>query len=278
MDFLTFCRLHGVLIPHMPPLGLWRRYPTEDHPRSRNGAVKFMGDVGFVQNHATQVSVSIWKPETPVKIDHRSLQEQIDRAARDTARRQAEASKKAAWILHQCQYASHEYLRKKGHAEEVGNIFVKDGEKLLVIPMRIGKNLVGVQLIDEAGGKKFLTGMRSAGAEFVIDNRGVNILTEGYATALSVRKIMKSLKMRYTVRVTFSAGNLLKIAKTLDSAFVVADNDLSQTGEKTAIETGFPYWISDTVGEDFNDYHMRVGTFQATQALYKMLQKPRAAS
>jgi len=271
MDFLTFCRAHGILIPHLPPIGLWRRYPTEDHPRSRNGAVKFMGDVGFVQNHATEVSVSIWKPDVPVKIDRRDMQEQIDRAARETALRQQEASKKAAWILHQCQYAHHDYLRKKGFPDEVGNIFVKDGQKLLVIPMRVEKNLVGVQLIDEAGGKKFLTGQRTSGAEFVIDNRGVNILTEGYATALSVRKIMKSLKMRYTVRVTFSAGNLLKIAKTLDRAFVVADNDLSRTGEKTAIETGFPYWISDVAGEDFNDYHLRVGTFKATQALQKAL-------
>jgi phage/plasmid primase-like uncharacterized protein len=142
---------------------------------------------------------------------------------------------------------------------------------LLVIPMRIGKNLVGVQLIDEAGGKKFLYGQKTAGAEYVIDNKGVNILTEGFATGLSVRKIMKSLKMRYTVRVTFSAGNLLKIARTLDKAFVVADNDRSGAGEKTAIETGFPYWISDTVGEDFNDYHLRVGTFKATQAIYNFM-------
>lgn len=278
MDFLTFCRAHGILIPHLPPLGLWRRYPTEDHPRSRNGAVKFLGDVGFVQNHATQVTVSVWRPEKPVHIDRRDLAEKVRQAEQETYRRQQEAARKAAWILSQCQYASHDYLRKKGHPEEVGNIFVKDGEKLLVIPMRVEKNLVGVQLIDEAGGKKFLYGQRTSGAEYVIDNRGLNILTEGYATALSVRKIMKSLKMRYTVRVTFSAGNLLKIAKTLDRAFVVADNDISRTGEKTAIETGFPYWISDTPGEDFNDYHMRVGTFQATQALYKMLQKPRAAS
>jgi len=270
MDFLTFCRLHGVLIPHMPPLGLWRRYPTEDHPRSRNGAVKFMGDVGFVQNHATQVSVSIWRPEEPVKIDHRSLQEQIDRAARDTARRQAEASKKAAWILHQCQYASHEYLRKKGHPEEVGNIFVKDGEKLLVIPMRIGKNLVGVQLIDEAGGKKFLTGQRTAGAEFVIDNRGPHFLCEGYATALSLRAILKNYKRRYSIHVCFSAGNMLKIAATLPKGYVIADNDVSGTGERVAKEIGWPFWMSPEVG-DCNDHHLREGLFKTGKSILSAL-------
>lgn len=271
MDFLTFCRLHGILIPHMPPLGLWRRYPTEDKPKRRNGAVKFMGDHGFVQNHATEESVSVWKPDEPVKIDRRALAEQAYRAEQDTLRRQSEASKKAAWILHQCQYASHDYLKAKGFPDEVGNVWVREGEHLLVIPMRIGQRLVGVQLIDAGGNKRFLSGQVTGGAEYVIDNRGVNILAEGYVTALSVRKVMKSLKMRYKIRVTFSANNLLKIAKTLDHALVIADNDKSGVGEKIAKETGFRYWISDIVGEDFNDYHMRVGTFAATQAIYKFM-------
>ena len=53
MDLLNFCRAHGILIDSMPPIGMWKRFPTEDHPRSRNGAVKFMGDHAFVQNHAS---------------------------------------------------------------------------------------------------------------------------------------------------------------------------------------------------------------------------------
>ena len=270
MDFLAFCRAHGILIPHLPPLGLWRRYPTEDKPRHRNGAVKFMGDHGFVQNHATEVSVSVWKPDEPVKIDRRDLMEKVRLAEQETLRRQAEAARKAAWILHQCQFAHHEYLRKKGHGEEVGNIFVKDGEKLLVIPMRIGKNLVGVQLIDEAGVKRFLTGMRSAGAEFVIDNRGPHYLCEGYATALSLRAILKNYKRRYTIHVTFSAGNMLKIAATLPGGFVIADNDLSGTGERVAKEIGWPYWMSPEVG-DCNDHHLREGLFKTGKSILSVL-------
>jgi putative DNA primase/helicase len=278
MNFLDFCRAHGILIEHLPPVGLWRRYPTEDKPRHKNGAVKWMLDHGFCQNHATEVTVSVWRPDEPVKINRRDLAEQARRAEQDTLRRQAEAAKKAAWILHQCQYASHPYLKAKGFPDEVGNVWVREGEHLLVIPMRIGNRLVGVQLIDSEGKKNFLSGQVTGGAEYVIDNRGVNILAEGYATALSVRKIMKSLKMRYKIRVTFSAGNLLKVARTLDSALVIADNDVSGVGQKTAIETGFPYWISDTVGEDFNDYHLRVGIFKATQAIYKVLQQHKLTS
>ena len=274
MKFLDFCRAHGILIQSMPPLGLWRRYPTEDHPRSRNGAVKFMGDVGFCQNHATQVSVSIWKPEAPVKIDHRSLQEQIDRAARDTARRQTEASKKAAWILHQCQYASHEYLKRKGHADEVGNVWVREGEHLLVIPMRVGPRLVGVQLIDTAGGKKFLSGQRTSEAEFVIDNKGPHYLVEGFATALSLRAILKNWKRRYTIHVTFSAGNMLKIAATLPGGYVIADHDVSGTGERVAREIGWPWWMWHKPG-DCNDACQEEGLFRVGQSILNALQ-PRA--
>jgi len=270
MDFLAFCRAHGILIDKLPPLGLWRRYPTEDKPRHRNGAVKFMGDHGFVQNHATEVSVSVWKPDEPVKIDRRDLMEKVRLAEHETLRRQAEAARKAAWILHQCQFAHHEYLRKKGFPEEVGNIFVKDGEKLLVIPMRIGKNLVGVQLIDEAGGKKFLTGQRTAGAEFVLDNKGPHFLCEGYATALSLRAILKNYKRRYTIHVCFSAGNMLKIAATLPKGYVIADNDVSGTGERVAKEIGWPYWMSPEVG-DCNDHHLREGLFKTGKSILSVL-------
>lgn len=270
MDFLTFCQLHGVLIQTLPPFGLWKRYPTEDKPKHRNGAVKFMGDHGFVQNHATEVSVSVWRPDTPVKVDRRDIHHQVQLAAQETARRQAEAAKKAAWILHQCQYAHHEYLRKKGFPDEVGNIFVKDGEKLLIIPMRVEKNLVGVQLIDEAGTKKFLYGQRSAGAVFTIDNKGPHYLCEGYATALSLRAILKNWKRRYTIHVTFSAGNMLKVAANLPGGFVIADHDASGTGERVAREIGWPYWMSPELG-DCNDHHLRDGLFKTGQSILSAL-------
>jgi len=63
MELINFCRAHGILIDSPPPIGVWRRYPTDDHPNKRNGAVKFMGDHAFVQNHALDVEVSVWQPE-----------------------------------------------------------------------------------------------------------------------------------------------------------------------------------------------------------------------
>ena len=272
MDFITFCRLHGVLIDRLPPLGLWKRYPTEDKPRHRNGAVKWLGDLGYVQNHATELSVSVWKPDAPVKIDRQAIYDQVQKAAQETARRQTEAAKKAAWILHQCQYAHHEYLKRKGFPDEVGNVWLREGQQILVIPMRIGSNLVGVQLIDEAGGKKFLTGQRTAHAEFIIDNKGPHYLCEGYATALSLRAILKNWKRRDTLHICFSAGNMLKVAANLPGGYVIADHDASGTGERVAREIGWPFWMWHKPG-DCNDACLEEGLFRVGQSILNKFQE-----
>jgi putative DNA primase/helicase len=47
--------------------------------------------------------------------------------------------------------------------------------------------------------------------------------------------------------------------------FVVADNDASETGEKSALATGLPYFLPPA--GDFNDYHRATSTFKASQAL-----------
>ena len=76
MDFVQFARSHGIIINDLPPVGVWKRYPTEDHPRKRNGAVKYMGTHGFVQNHALSTVTSLWKPDSSDRlnsVDMRSI-------------------------------------------------------------------------------------------------------------------------------------------------------------------------------------------------------------
>lgn len=271
MHLLDFCRLHGVILDREPPIGVWKRYPTQDKPTHRNGAVKHMGTHAFIQNHATMTEIEVWHAEGDSVMDPNKARKLVEAAHRDIRDKQEKAAQKAAYILHQCQIGYHPYLEKKGFAEDQGNIWKHENELLLVIPMRVGHRLVGCQIIDESGDKKFLAGQRTSEAAFTMDNKGPHILVEGYATGLSVRAAMKALKRRYTLMVCFSSGNLLKVAKTLPSGFVVCDNDASRTGENTAIKTGFPYWMSDTVGEDFNDFHQRVGLFKASQSLGKVI-------
>ena len=147
-----------------------------------------------------------------------------------------------------------------------------DGKQFLIIPMRVDGGLVGCQIIDREGGKKFLYGQRTAGAEFCFDNKGPHILCEGYATALSVRKALKNMKKRYTIHVCFSAGNMKKVASAIEGkGLVVADNDESGTGERVAKEIGWKYWISDKPGEDANDFHQRLGLFRFSQSLLDVL-------
>ena len=267
MHFIDFCRAHGILIDREPPIGVWKRYPTEDKRHHRNGAVKWLGDVGYVQNHATQTEISIWHADGDSAMDPSKARKLVEAAHRDIRDKQEKAAQKAGFILHQCQIGYHPYLKSKGFEEEQTNVWKSENELLMVIPMRVGHRLVGCQLINESGSKRFLHGQRTSEATFTMDNKGPHILVEGMATGLSVKAAMKALKQRYTLMVCFSSGNLLKVAKTVPSGFVVADNDASRTGENTAIKTGFPYWISDTVGEDFNDYHQRVGLFKASQSL-----------
>ena len=271
MDFLTYCKAQGILIDHLPPVGVWRRYPTESHPHKRNGAVKYMIDHGFTQDWANNLEVEVWKSDKPEEFDRSKLMRDV-KAAEDKKRQlQREAAGKAAWILKQCQHGHHQYLIDKGYPDEVVNVWAKDGTKTMVIPMRVDGHLVGVQLIDEAGVKKFLYGQRTSGATFSFDNKGVNILCEGYATALAIRKALKNMKRRYTLHVCFSAGNMVKVAASLSSGFVVADNDASGTGERVAKEIGWPYWMSETVGEDADDALKRLGLFKFSQSLVKSM-------
>ena len=179
------------------------------------------------------------------------------------------AARKAGWILHQCKSEQHAYFDAHGMTDLEGLVWrPTEQENLLCLPMRIGQSLVGLQLIDRHGKKKFLSGQRTSGAEYLIDNKGMDIWVEGYCTGLAVKVCMSALRMRYRIHVTFSAGNLKEMAT---SGFVIADNDKSKAGEKVAIATGLPYWISDVEGEDFCDFWQRLGTFRASQMLRKFL-------
>lgn len=269
-DFLSFARAHGIIIHSLPPLGVWKRYPTTDHPHKRNGAIKWMGEIAFVQNHATMTEVECWQGQPPSGLDMEKMNRQIRAAEEKKKRIQQEAASKAAGLLKQSVFAHHDYLKAKGFPDEQGHVYVKDGQQFLVIPMRRGNRLVGAQVIDTQGEKKFLFGQASGSAEFVFDNKGPHILCEGYATALSIRAAMKALKRRYTLHVTFSAGNMYKIAGGLPGGFVVADHDASGTGQRIAEQIGWPYWMSDVEGEDANDHHQRVGLFKFSQSLQKV--------
>ncbi|MEY4720038.1 MAG: hypothetical protein RL563_2656 [Pseudomonadota bacterium] len=277
MSFINFCSAHGIIITHPPRLGVWERYPTETHPKKKNGAVKWMGDHGFLQDHAVHTEVIFWREDKPIKIDPRVTLLAVQEANEERRRLQENAAMRASMILNRCVTGRHDYLRKKGFPDEKGMIWCHDQTEHLVIPMYDERNrLIGMQTIDAEGDKKFLYGQRTKGGEHMIGRQGVDVLCEGYATGLSIRDAMRSLKHLWRIHICFSANNLLNVASRLKPGLVVADNDASGTGENVAKKTGWRYWLSPKVGQDFNDYHQENGLFKAAQSLWRSMYPGRA--
>lgn len=269
MRFEDFANIHGVIISNLV-MNRNMRVPTEDHPNSKNGSYKFLGNVGFVRNFATMDKPAVWFDDTKTftpEMRTKSIKD-YDKARKHDA---DNATKKAGWIMHQTKPNFHPYLASKGFEFEVGNVWNKGEEKILVIPMRINNKIIGCQLIGNKGEKKFLYGQTSKGATFTMNAKGIPIFCEGYATGLSIREVMKASNIPYCIYVCFSATNMEFVAREFREGIVIADNDNSHTGELMAKKTAKPYWISPTVGEDFNDFHKRVGTFQASLSLKQIL-------
>lgn len=261
MNFEQFAESHGLIINSVV-LDRWVRVPTTDHPHKKNGAYIWDGQSGAVQNwaiHEKPISFQSkeWKPD-PLFAEKKA------KAAKEKADKQAKAKGKAIKIMNSSKQLNHPYLERKGFPNDKADVW----SDVLVIPMRIDQRLVGCQMISPDGTKKFLSGQITKGASLKIDNKGRDILCEGYATALSVRRVLKHLRKRYTIHVCFSAGNMLEIAKGKHCPLVIADND--PVGLKTAQKIG-QYWVSDVEGEDFNDAELRLGVEGIAQSLLDVL-------
>ena len=264
MSFVDFARGHGLIIRDVVT-DKWVATATEDHPNKRNGRYKFLGDVGWVQNWATMERPQMWRSTTRTPtIDYRK---RINQANEERIVMQRKAAERGAWIMSQTTMKPHKYLVKKGFPDEVAPVWEKDGKSLLVLPMRIQRDIAGVQLIGDEGNKQFLSGQKTKGATLTIDAKGLPIFCEGFATALTIRRLMKLIKIRYTIYCCFSAGNVKEVAGGIPGGIVIADNDSNGTGEKVARETGKPYWMPPTTGLDLNDYWLDVGDFKASQVL-----------
>lgn len=264
MSFVDFARGHGLIIRDVVT-DKWVATATEDHPNKRNGRYKFLGDVGWVQNWATMERPQMWRSTTRTPtIDYRK---RINQANEERIVMQRKAAERGAWIMSQTTMKPHKYLVKKGFPDEVAPVWEKDGKSLLVLPMRIQRDIAGVQLIGDEGNKQFLSGQKTKGATLTIDAKGLPIFCEGFATALTIRRLMKIIKIRYTIYCCFSAGNVKEVAGGIPGGIVIADNDSNGTGEKVARETGKPYWMPPTTGLDLNDYWLDVGDFKASQVL-----------
>jgi putative DNA primase/helicase len=159
-----------------------------------------------------------------------ALQAQREQEAKE---RQTEAKTECAklWdVSRPCLDGEHPYLVKKG-VKPYGLHVMGSGQALrLLVPMRVGPELVSLQFIDAAGQKRFKTGGQVQGAYCGIgkpqSQDATVIVCEGYATGASLFE-----STGQAVAVAFNAGNLIAVAQALRAKLphakiiVAADND-----------------------------------------------------
>jgi putative DNA primase/helicase len=199
--------------------------------------------------------------------ERRKWQKQIesDRKQREQEQteRHAECRVKAAKMLEAAHdvNADHPYILKK----RITPCSSKQLKDMLLIPVRKGKTLTGLQIIMPDGSKKFLTGTEKAGAYLVIKGTGKTVyLVEGWATGCTVHELTGA-----TVIVCFDCGNLEAVASEIRAKgpdydmVLVADNDRLTSGNPgltkaraAALATGarlaIPIFPGD-IGTDVND-------------------------
>jgi len=229
-DFLAFCRMHGIQVSALPPLGVWRRFKTDDKPLHRNGAVKWMGDHGFIQNHATMTEVAVWRAQND---GQPYVQSAADKARVDAARaaerqRRIDGMKgaRALWARSNRLLGGHPYLTRKGLSMLGCNGLRVTHDGRLLIPMLQGEVLLSVQSIDNDGAKLFFPGAPTKGAYHAIvrQRAAVTAFCEGFATGAA---IFQSVEQANVV-VCFNASNMIEVAKVLKptgSVVWCADND-----------------------------------------------------
>jgi len=267
-DFVSFAASHGVLITCLDDCGRIRRCGTVEHPRSTNGAYQWDGHRGFVfawdgdaePKWFNDPDAKPWTEE-----EKWSFAAKQDAERRKKVERYKQAALHAGEVLKTAALNEHPYFHYKGLPMARGLVLPDGG---LFVPMR-GMNgaMQGAQIIRwdyeaRTYEKKMLSGMRAKGAVLRIGPPRANetILCEGYATGLSIEMAIRQLRLNTSVLICFSDSNMAFVSASVPGRkFVFADNDISGAGERAAKQSGLPYCMSEQVGEDANDLHVRAG-------------------
>jgi putative DNA primase/helicase len=213
-----------------------------------------------------------WRPNNGARYEMTEDQkEEIRRlqaeAKVELANKQTKAAKIAQNIWEKstpCE--KHPYLERK---QVLSHGLRQHEDGRLIIPLLDAQlEIVGLEYIDDDGGKKFLTGSKKKGSffllgEHMLKDAAVINYAEGYATAASYFQ-----DSQQPVICCFDAGNLKPVAETISEYFpnakhvFIADQDESKTGEMKAIEASqavrsrgaeSEVLIPETLG-DYNDH------------------------
>jgi putative DNA primase/helicase len=284
MRFIDFARAHGVEIDHtlLYASDRIKRCGTVEKPKSGNGAYFWDGERGWVMDWSGEARV-IWYEDPNAKpwtdAEKREWATKRATSASDQDKKYEYAALQADITLRSAKQDHHPYLEIKGFKETRGLVL----DDKLLIPMRnvVTNKLQGYQSIwfntqERKYEKKMLHGMRAKNAVLTLGNRdvGESWLVEGVATGMSLKHALKSVGIPASVVICFSASNMVQVADQVPGRkYVFADNDESKTGEKSAISTGLPWTMADTVGWDANDLHQRESLFAVVAKIMELKKK-----
>lgn len=289
------CADVGIARPRETCEGAWVRTDTFSRRNGKgDGSVKVNGDVVFAKNFQTGELAAV-RIDNGRPVDRAEVARSM-RRQRDDRRKHAErAAGIAAELCRRAGLGLHRYLAAKGFgseramiigAEDVraigGDYLVVEGaQSAVVVPARIGARLTSVQLIWDAGQKRFLAGGEMGGAAHRLARGRDTWLCEGFATGLSLRAVLRSLNRSDGVLCCFSASNLPPVSRTITGrCWIAADCDKPMpqfgglgTGEHYARAAGRSYAMPAKVGQDLNDLHLEAGIYAVQRLLGEVIRK-----
>ncbi len=205
-----------------------------------SGRTVVTGAFGFFQGenrNTVPVTVDMEAMSVEEKAEYSRKQrvsEKVEADKRELEARQAAGRARDAWGKASANPVVHPYLVRK-QVDAIGLRVSADG--LLLIPMVRDGQLVGLQKIDQEGGKRYSSGMEKPGAAHVLGSPlGAELIAvgEGYATCASARMSVVDM-IDLPVAVAFDAGSIMAIARRLRSdhpgahLLFLADDDYQLT-------------------------------------------------
>lgn len=282
------CDAAGVKAPASPPPpGRWKRTDSLGVHGKGDASILIFDDKrgGLVWNWQTQIKLPFrveGKNAAPVSMAERRDAEARQKREREESEQAAQVARR---IVQSASQTKHSYLTAKGFPDELGLVHETPQAKFplgklgdamrrampegdgpwLIVPGRIGKDIVTVQFIGTDGAKKNLLRGRMGGAAHRIATGAETWICEGIATALTVRAALRLLGRSATVLSAFSASNVASIASATTGAVIATDNDKPietfgglGTGEYYARKSG-RCWAMPSEAGDWNDYSTRHG-------------------
>jgi phage/plasmid primase-like uncharacterized protein len=238
-DFVAALRARDIIAP--PNLiadgKLHRCDATGRHGKGDAAYLLHLDDhpVGGFENHRDGRGWELWRGKANGALSEaeqerykRRIEEARAQRDADNRRRRADAAARASrmWSDASTDPNGHPYLAAK-HIEPHGSRLWRD--KLVVPVLDVTGALHSLQLIDRAGGKRFLTDGRTSAGCFTIgdiEERGAILVAEGFATAATLHEATG-----YPAVAAFNAGNLAAVAQAIRTQYpaarlvIAADDD-----------------------------------------------------